>query len=252
MTDATSGGWIVGSADVATGPASYLTVFKVTKNAQGLAELSAPMSVPVPSYDMPANAPQSDTTQVLDTMDTRLTHAVAGYDPRIDATAIWTAHTVFGGAGAESRWYQITTAGTPHVSLSGVVTDSELYVFNGAISPDRAADDASDATATTGSAMVIGFNTSSASTYSAIQMVSQRGTGPQSGFVMVKQSLGPNVDFSCGSSLPNVCRWGDYGGATPDPLKIHGGQVWLSNEWNNPATDGSNPVWQTWNWSASP
>jgi hypothetical protein len=252
MTDVTSGGWIVGSADVATGPASYLTLFKVTKNAQGFAQLSPPMSVPVATYDMPANAPQADTTQLLDTMDTRLTHAVAGYDPRIDATGIWTAHTVFGGAGAEARWYEISTAGTPHVSLSGVVTDPDVYVFNGAISPDRAADDASDATATTGSAMVFGFNTSSASTYSAIQMVSQRGTGPQSGRVMVKQSVGPNVDFSCGSSIPNVCRWGDYGGATPDPLRNHGGQVWLSNEWNNPATDGTSPVWQTWNWSASP
>ncbi len=83
-------------------------------------------------------------------------------------------------------------------------------------------------------------------------MVSQRGTGAQSGFVLVRQSLGPNVDFSCGSSVPNVCRWGDYGGATPDPLKAMGGQVWLSGEWNNPMTDGLTPTWQTWNWSATP
>ncbi len=45
---------------------------------------------------------------------------------------------------------------------------------------------------------------------------------------------------------------GDYGGATPDPLRAMGGQVWLSGEWNNPMTDGTTPTWQTWNWSATP
>ena len=250
--DATSGGWIVGSADVGTGTANYVTVFKVTKNAQGGAAISAPTAVTVGSYQMPANAPQSGTTQLLDTMDTRLTHAVAGYDPRVGATAIWTAHAVFGGAGSENRWYEISTAGAPALSQTGKVSDADLYVFNGAISPDRASDDATDASALTGRNMVMGFNTSSASTYAAIRMVSQRGTGAQSASVLVQQSVGPNVDFSCGSSVPDVCRWGDYGGATPDPLKSAGGQVWLSAEWNNPATDGTQPVWQTWNWSARP
>ena len=250
--DVTSGGWIVGSADVGTGSANYLTVFNVTKNALGYAAISGPTPVTVAPYQMPANAPQSGTTQLLDTMDTRLTHAVAGYDPRIGATAIWTAHAVFGGAGSEDRWYEINTAGTPTVSQSGKASDPNLYVFNGAISPDRAADDATDASALTGRNMVMGFNTSAASTYTAIQMVSRRGSGAQSGFVLLKQSIGPNVDFSCGSSVPDVCRWGDYGGATPDPRKSAGGQIWLSAEWNNPATNGSTPVWQTWNWSARP
>ncbi len=250
--DATSGGWIVGSADVGTGSASFLSLFKVTKNAQGSAAMSAPTPITVPSYQMPANAPQSGTTQRIDTMDTRLTHAVAGYDPRIGSTAIWTAHTVFGGAGAEGRWYEIGTGGAPHVSQSGTVSDAELYVFNGAISPDRAADDVTDANATTGRNMVMGFNTSSPNTFAAIQMVSQHGTGAQTGFVLVRQSVGPYVDFACGSSVPDVCRWGDYGGAAPDPRRSMGGQVWLSGEWNDPMTDGTTPTWQTWNWSATP
>src|SRR5438552_1193212 len=105
--DVTSGGWIVGSADVGTGSANYLTVFNVTKNALGYAAIRGPTPVTVAPYQMPANAPQSGTTQLLDTMDTRLTHAVAGYDPRIGATAIWTAHAVFGGAGSEDRRYDI-------------------------------------------------------------------------------------------------------------------------------------------------
>jgi hypothetical protein len=253
MLDATSGGWIVGSNDVSTsGGADYLTVFKVTKNAQGQAQLSGPMTVTVPHYEVPANAPQSGTTQLIDTMDTRLTHAVAGYDPRLDATAIWTAHTVFGGAGAEVRWFEINTATTPALSQTGTVTDPELYVFNGAISSDRAADDATTPSAVTGRNMVMGVNTSSGATFSAIKMVSQRGTAPQSGVVVIKQSAGPYADFACGSSVPDVCRWGDYGGASPDPLSANGGQVWLSNEWNEPMTDGSTPTWRTWNWSARP
>jgi len=156
--DATSGGYVVGSADVGTGSANFLTLFKVTKNILGYAAISGPTSITVPSYQMPANAPQSGTTQLLDTMDTRLTHAVAAYDPRIGSTAIWTAHTVFGGAGAEGRWYEIN-AGGAQLSQSGTVSDPGLYIFNGAISPDRAADDATDATATTGRNMVMGFNT---------------------------------------------------------------------------------------------
>jgi hypothetical protein len=79
-------------------------------------------------------------------------------------------------------------------------------------------------------------------------MVSKQGASPQSGFALVRQSLGLNVDFSC----TPTCRWGDYSGATPDPLASAGGQVWLSGEWNLAATDGSATVWQTWNWSAKP
>ena len=250
--DTTSGGNVVGSADVGMGSASFLTLYKVTRNAQGYASISGPTPITVASYQMPANAPQSGTTQLLDTMDTRLTHAVAAYDPRIGSTAVWTAHTVFGGAGAEDRWYEINTGGAPQLAQSGRVSDPALYVWNGAISPDRASDDATDATATTGRNMVMGFNTSSPNTFAALQMVSQHDTGAQSGFVLVQQSVGPYVDFSCGSSVPDVCRWGDYGGATADPLKAMGGQVWLSGEWNNPMTNGSTPTWQTWNWSATP
>jgi len=251
--DGGSDGWIVGSNDVSTsGGADYLTVFKVTKNAQGAAQISAPMTVTVPHYEMPANAPQNGTTQLIDTMDTRLAHAVAAYDPRLDATAIWTAHTVLGGAGSEVRWFEISTAGTLALAQTGAVSDPDLYVFNGAIAPDRAADDLATPVAATGRNMVLGFNTSSSATFSAVKMVSKRGGSPQSGAVLVKQSVGPYVDFGCGSSVPDVCRWGDYAGAYADPLVINGGQVWLSNEWNEPATDGSTPTWRTWNWSARP
>src|SRR5207249_1670047 len=86
-----------------------------------------------------------------------------------------------GGAGSEVRWFEINTATTPVLSQTGTVTDPELYSFNGAISSDRAADDVTTTAAATGRNMVMGFNTSSAATFSAIKMVSRRGTAPLSG-----------------------------------------------------------------------
>jgi hypothetical protein len=217
--------------------------------------MSGATSIGVASYKVPADAPQQGTTDVLDTLDTRLEHAVAAVDQRLlgGATAIWTAHTVFGGAGAEDRWYEISTAGpTPSLSQSGTVSSTTSFAWNGAISPDRA-NNGSAGAGSFGSNMVMGFNTSSATTYPAIQMVSQHGTNSQSGWVLVRQSLGPNVDFSCTGGSGNVCRWGDYSGAMPDPAATTNGQVWLSGEWNNPpAPNGSTPVWQTWNWQATP
>lgn len=241
--DSSATGWVVASVNVGTGSGNLLSVFTVTPGANG-AVLSPATSVPVASYSVPADAVQPGASALLDTMDTRLTHAVAGFDPRLGASAVWTAHTVFGGAGAEARWYEINVGGTPSLAQTGKVSDPAFDVWNGAISPDRAADDTGNIT---GSAMVMGFNTSSTVDYPALQMVSKRGEGAQSGWVLVQQSLGPNVDFTCGPT----CRWGDYGGAVPDPDASHGGQVWLSGEWNNPPTDGSTPVWQTWNWSAT-
>ncbi len=245
--DPTSTGWVLGSVDPGAGSGSMLTAFAVTKNGSGAAVISAPSAVPVPAYSVPPAAPQPGTTATIDTLDTRLKHAVAGIDPRLGKTAVWTSHTVFGGAGAEERWYEVSVDGTPALAQSGTATSPDLYVFNGGISPDRAND---GATGAYGSDMVLGFNTSAAasSAYPAVQMISKQGSAGQSGFVLIQQSLGANVDFSCSPT----CRWGDYSGATPDPLASAGGQVWLSGEWNLPATNGSATVWQTWNWAAKP
>jgi hypothetical protein len=104
--------------------------------------------------------------------------------------------------------------------------------------------------------MVMGFNTSSAQSFSAIQMVSKLGANPQSAFVLVKQSPGKNVDFACrGGGTGSVCRWGDYSGATPDPaatLTGGTGRVWLSNEWNVASVNNDDIDGRTWNWSATP
>jgi len=77
-------------------------------------------------------------------------------------------------------------------------------------------------------------------------MVSKIGSGPQSPFVTVESSPDPLFDFSC---VP-ICRWGDYGGASPDPAAPLGdarGAVWLASEI---VLDGGGAG--TWIWRALP
>jgi hypothetical protein len=207
--------------------------------------LDPAITIPVAPYSVPASAPQPGTSATLDTLDTRLRHAVAAFDPLLGATAVWTSHAVFGGAGSEERWYEISTAGTPSVAQSGSASSPSAYVWNGAISPNRANDGLSGAY---GSDMVMGFNTSSTTEYPAIQMVSKRGTNGQSPWVMVEQSPGANIDDSCGP----VCRWGDYSGASADPVAAAGGHVWLSGEFNTLGASATDKDWRTWNWEATP
>jgi hypothetical protein len=199
--------------------------------------------VTVGSFTSPPDAPQKGTTDLLDTLDGRLTHVVSGIDPAHgNKTGVWVAHSVMGGAGAKINWYEINPLPITHPTLiqSGTVSNANLYVFNAGISNDRACDLAGCAH---GDSMVLGFSTSSSTAFPASQMVSKIGNGAQSSFVVVKQSTTFDNDFSCAP----VCRWGDYGGATPDPTKKGGttGEVWLTNEWTN----GTN---QTWNWEATP
>ena len=281
QTDPSGTGWIVGSADVSNpgSSAAFLTVFKVTKNADGSPNIQNPgTAVPVPSYSMPASATQRNSGTKLDTLDGRLIHAVSGKDPsRGGALAIWTSHTVDSGfiftngdRPSDVRWYEIdplhaTTfqrgivsyaqSGPPDASTACTpCTGTDKYVFNGAISPDRKVNGTNQAF---GNAMVLGFTTSSLFDFPAIQMVSKISDNPQSAAVLVQQSLGADQGFDCfeNPNVPGTCRWGDYAGATPDPAaspSLPNGRVWLTNEWTSPIVDPLNATWLTWNWQATP
>jgi hypothetical protein len=248
QTDPSTTGYLVATRPLGTGSGHSLYVFRATELRNGTLQVGRRgRAVPVPPFSMPPGAPQRNGNgKRLDTLDTRLTQAVSAVDPAKGRLALWTQHTVEGGAGSEVRWYELDPA---HASVlqSGVVADPQLFVFNGAISPDRVV----QANARKfGTSAVIGFDTSSPTTDVAIQMVSKVPHQPQSGFVRIRQSPGPNMDFTCHP----VCRWGDYAGASPDPAaRVSGlrGRVWLTNMWNT--TGGRNTVdWRTWNWEARP
>src|SRR5207249_1877859 len=79
------------------------------------------------------------------------------------------------------------------------------------------------------------------------------GSTPQSGFVLVKQSPGPEEGFDCWEL--QKCRWGDYSGALPDPaapLTGTVGKVWMDNMWADGDIDPLAATWRTWIWAATP
>jgi hypothetical protein len=250
QADPSTTGWIAGIP--ARLPASSLDIFKVTENTNGTPNIpTTSTSVPVSSYNVPPNAPQSGSSFALDTLDGRLMHAVTAVDPLRGGTALWTSNSVAGGAGAQVRWYEINVA-SHSLYQSGTATSSSLYVFNPASSPDRAV--VSGGTAAFGADMVLGFTTSSSSAFPADQMISKIGNSTQSGFVLVHASSGNDQGFDCVQL--GFCRWGDYSGATPDPAASQSGatgQVWLTQMYSTGGGQStSHAEWGTWNWATKP
>jgi hypothetical protein len=256
QVDHNSTGWIAATPSYVS--SSALTLFNVTKNAiSGQAIISSPSSVPVPLYSFPPSAPQPGKTKAgnpAPPLETRiyLTQVIMAFDPRVNHTVLWTAHTIAGGAGSEVRWYEINPL-NDSLDQVGTVSDPKLYVFNGTISPDRIVKPTKTAF---GDSAVINVNTSSLTNYSAIQVAALTNGQPQSPLEMIQQSTGPNVDYSCFEPYTNTCRWGDYSGATPDPgatiLGATHGSVWISNQWNVPNIDDNTPVWRTTIWRGQP
>jgi hypothetical protein len=203
-------------------PATQLALFKVTRDATTGSPViqSTGTPVTVPGYTLPANAPQSGSANKIDTSDARPTQAVAAVDPANGGKfAVWTQHTIDVGGRAAVRWYEIDPA-THGLLQSGTAASPSLFQFNGAISPNR---QVNGTTKSGGDAMVLNFDTSSSTTLPAIKMVSKIGTGAQSAPVLVKSSPGQLSGFDC-DAVTQLCRWGDYAAATPDPATAN--QIW--------------------------
>ena len=243
QTDTSATGYV--AAVDGNSPSTKLSLFKVSKNTDGSAKIAAKgKTVTVPSYSVPPSAPQSGTSSTLDTLDGRLTQAVSAIDPAHGTVALWTQHTVSGGAGSEVRWYEIDPAADT-VFQSGKATSGSLYEFNGAISPNRIVNGATKAF---GSDMAMSFDRTSSSVHPSIAMVSKIGAAAQSSPVLVKSSPSSLNDFTC-----SPCRWGDYAGATPDPAPPAGtSRVWMVNEWVVEPGSASGSGWGTWNFAITP
>ncbi len=237
-------GWVV-ARTLAT-PSTHEAVFKVTRNAGGKPVFQNPgAQVTVPSYTVPPNIPQKGSTHRIDSSDARNTQAQAGLDPgHGNKLAIWTQHTVKGGAGAEVRWYEINPA-THSVLQKGKATSPSLFEFNGAIAPNRRVQ---GATKSGGNAMVMNFNTSSTRAFPSIKMASKVGARAQSGQVAVRNGTKPLGGFDCNF---NPCRWGDYAAATPDPSTAN--RIWNVSQYGLGSAGTAGPATsRTWNFIAKP
>jgi hypothetical protein len=248
--DSIANGWIV--AVPSSLPSKKIDIFKVQKENGDAKIQKTATKLQVGDYSAPPNAPQSGNSTKIDTLDGRFTQAVGAKAPNHnDKFAVWTQHTVSGGAGSKVRWYEIKPS-EPATFQKGSASSSSKYDFDGAISPNRAVK-GSDTSG--GKNMVMNFVASSSSSFPTIKMVSKKGGDDQSGQVAVKQSPGPIAGFDCSES-GEPCRWGDYAAATPDPS--NGSHIWNVSQWasgDKPACTTSlncPATWRTQIFIASP
>jgi len=223
---------------------NFVTVFNVTKNGSNQIVVAAARAMSVAAFTVPAPAPQPGTTRTLDTLDTRLTNAVEAVDPfRSNQVAIFTQHTV-NGAGGRSvvRWYEINpTPATPVPFQSGTQSSASLFLYNAAISSDRRRNGGAGQF---GNGLLLQYSRSSTSAKISIAAVSKVNNGSVTGELVLKNSADVIDDGSCHA---NVCRWGDYAGASPDPASdttVSNGVVWAVNAWAQ-ASSGTSADWRT-------
>jgi hypothetical protein len=199
------------------------------------------------SYSVPPSVPQPGTPYLLDSLDGRLTQAVAHWDPSANAEAVWTQHTVKGLSGRSIvRWYEFlpTTMTIRQQGQLASATGATDFYWNAAISPSSAGSDAA-----------IFYNRGSSSLLPVIGAQTRVSSTPLGQMDAGELLLGSSTDadqeigFS-GNCAPNPCRWGDYSGATPDP--VNAGVVWGSNQLTGPVFPFFNLAqWTTQNFAIS-
>ncbi|HLE58286.1 MAG TPA: fibronectin type III domain-containing protein [Candidatus Limnocylindria bacterium] len=249
--DASAVGYVVAAHSplaAPLGPQTKLMLWHVVLSG-GSPGLVTDGEVSVAGFDVPAPAPQPNSSYRLDTLDARLTQAVAHADPGAGgAEGIWTQHTVAGPGGRSIvRWYELLPGSPPILRQQGQVDSSTDFVFNAAISPTG-----------DGSGAAIFYNRASSASFPggrnqlpAIGALSRNAATPlgqmDADELVIGTSSTVAQDFSCSASTP--CRWGDYAGASPDPL--YGNVVWGSNQLTGPCyiLCGFFAQWQTRNFA---
>ena len=253
QADPSSTGWAIARpGSIPSAGATFLTLFKVTKSSTGTATIPATgTAVPVAAYKVPASAPQPGTTFKVDTLDARNTQAQLAVDPSHGGvTALWTQHTVFGGAGAQVRWYEINPA-THSLIQSGIVTSTSLFTFDGAVSSDRRVNGTARMF---GGDLVIDVVQSSTTVLPTIKVASKVGSNPISALVQVATSAAADTGFDCVKDA-GLCRWGDYAAATPDPASPTTGptgEVWGSSMLAAAGGGITSSGWTTRNFAIKP
>ncbi|HEY6874890.1 MAG TPA: fibronectin type III domain-containing protein, partial [Candidatus Dormibacteraeota bacterium] len=234
-SDSFANGYIVAAHDVSSNPQSKVMVWQMTPGPK----LQAKGDISVgASYAVPPGVPQPGVPYLIDSLDGRLTQAVAHLDPSAGVEAVWTQHTVAGGAGTVVRWYELLP-GSLAVRQQGRLTSSTDWYWNAAISPSIAGNDA-----------MIEYNRGSASLLSVIGAQTRTNTTPlgqmDPGEAFLGASSAADQETAFQTNCAPTCRWGDYSGATPDPNNT--GVVWGSNQVDSAAIFGFGQ-WTTQNFA---
>ncbi len=249
VADGSPDGYVVASDEASpfSGEGEHIMIWQVagTGVEPKLIALGAPA---VAAFELPPSIPQPASTDEIDSLDGRLTQAVAARDPSASgAEAVWTQHTVGGGAGSVVRWYELIPS-TLTVRQAGTISDPGGFVFNGAIAP------------TLGGGAVIDYNTGGDGGLVQIMAQSRVATAPPGTMntpILLSSSSAVDTDFSCPSQPlgeafeAESCRWGDYAGASVDPA--NGEVVWGSSQVNGPigpeTAGGHEAQWATRNFA---
>jgi Predicted membrane protein len=243
-TDAAANGYIVAAHDPSVVSQSKVMVWHMeTRPTTPFVALVADGDLLVGGFGVPPPVPQPGTPYLLDSLDGRLTQAVAHWDPSAGAEAVWTQHTVAGSGPSMVRWYEFLPT-TMTIRQQGQLASATDFFWNAAISPSSAGSDAA-----------IFYNRGSSSLLPVIGAQTRVSSTPLGQMDAGEVLLGSSTDadqetgFS-GNCAPNPCRWGDYSGATPDP--VNAGVVWGSNQLTGPVFPFFNLAqWTTQNFAIS-
>jgi hypothetical protein len=175
-------------------------------------------------------------------------------DPAVSGEAVWTQHTA-GVSSAETArtfvsWYELIPAlcsrGVCQAGAKrqeGAVGDPSLSVFNAAISPDSR-----------GQNVMIHYNAGGSSSLVAVAAQGRTAVDPLGatfGPLTLATSQVSDTDFSCTPRFGGPpCRWGDYAGASPDPVATD--TVWGSNMLAGSFQAVAAPTWTTRNFAIRP
>src|SRR5581483_11180062 len=236
IADSSANGYVVATDDVGLGSDSTnVYLYTITPGVTS-GTMSPTTTVTVPSYTAPASVPQpGGSGDTLDSLDGRLTQAVAVKTGGTGPEEIWTQHTVDGGGPSVVRWYELTPGDATPAQVGTVSGAHGAFAFMGAVSPSSDGENAAI------------FSNTGSSTQRADFEVDDRHAGTPSGQMVENLQLAtsPKVDedFSCESWGGGPCRWGDYNGASPDPSNAS--LVWGTGELTVAAPDNvsGNPQW---------
>ena len=216
-----------------TPPGEYLVSTQSSTQIR-LRRLDGPMTSPtlnelgaasIPSYGEPPDAPVQGSSTPLDTVGSRLMNAV------YRDGSVYTAHCIAGGAGAMSRWYQISTASVT-LTQSGDVSDPLLYYFFPSIAVNAAGD------------LALGISGSYVGQYAAAYYTGRLASDPPGEMAdpaLLRQGdASHNIIDSYGRN-----RFGDYSLTTLDPTDEM--TIWTIQEYVH-ATN----TWGTWVAELSP
>ncbi len=228
----TAGGPIVtaGVYDYSTGNPNYYSVtsfssgsdqlrlFAVVDPLGGHNLIQTTINLPN-SHTSPPGAPQAGTSNLADTIDIRIKHAVYRNG------SLWCSHGVNAGGVANARWYEIEMNGWPQSGQQPTLRQTgDINPGPGIFTwfPDISVDDEGNA--------AISYNRSSSSEFISIERAVRKAGDPLGTFR-------PAVVSQVSTSPETGDRWGDYSGVHEDPTEP--GVFWASLEYRTSS-------WRTW------